>query len=77
MSAFSKAIIPFVFAVFFCLVVLYPPAVVQAENQISTKTVVVTGTGKIYQKDSARAREEAITDSLVSAVNRVAVELFP
>ena len=77
MSAFSKAVIPFVFAVFFCLVVLYPPAVVQAENQISTKTVVVTGTGKIYQKDSARAREEAITDSLVSAVNRVAVELFP
>jgi hypothetical protein len=77
MSAFSKAIILFVFAVFFCLVVLYPPAVVQAENQIPTKTVVVTGTGKIHQKDSARAREEAIADSLVSAVNRVAVELFP
>ena len=77
MSAFSKAIILFVFAVFFCLVVLYPPAVVHAENQIPTKTVVVTGTGKIHQKDSARAREEAIADSLVSAVNRVAVELFP
>ena len=77
MSAFSKAVIPFVFAVFFCLVVLYPPGVVQAENQILTKTVVVTGTGKIHQKDSARAREEAIADSLVSAVNRVAVELFP
>ncbi|MBW2641412.1 MAG: hypothetical protein JRE10_14970, partial [Deltaproteobacteria bacterium] len=77
MSAFCKAIIPFVFAVFFCLVVLYPPAVVQAENQIPTKTVVVTGTGKIHQKDSARAREEAIADGLVSAVNRVAVELFP
>jgi hypothetical protein len=77
MSEFSKAIIPFVFAVFFCLHVLYPLAVVQAENQIPTKTVVVTGTGKIHQKDSARAREEAIADSLVSAVNRVAVELFP
>ncbi len=77
MSVFSKAIIPFVFAVFSCLHVLYPPAVVQAENQIPTKTVVVTGTGKIHQKDSARAREEAIADSLVSAVNRVAVELFP
>ena len=77
MSVFSKAIIPFVFAVFSCLNVLYPPAVVQAENQIPTKTVVVTGTGKIHQKDSARAREEAIADSLVSAVNRVAVELFP
>jgi hypothetical protein len=77
MSAFSKAIIPFGFAVFFSLVVLYPPAVVQGENQIPAKTVVVTGTGKIHQKNSARAREEAIADSLVSAVNRVAVELFP
>jgi hypothetical protein len=77
MSVFSKAIISFVFAVFFCLHVLCPPAVVQAENQIPTKMVVVTGTGKIHQKDSARAREEAIADSLVSAVNRVAVELFP
>ena len=77
MSVFSRAITPFVFAVFSCLHVLYPPAVVQAENQIPTKTVVVTGTGKIHQKDSARAREEAIADSLVSAVNRVAVELFP
>jgi hypothetical protein len=77
MSVFSKTFIPFVFAVFFCLHVLYPRAVVQAENQIPTKTVVVTGTGKIHQKDSARAREEAIVDSLVSAVNRVAVEIFP
>lgn len=78
MSVFSfKPVIPFVFAVFFCLHVICPPAVVQAENQISTKTVVVMGTGKIHQKDPARAREEAITDSLVSAVNRVAVNLFP
>jgi hypothetical protein len=77
MSVFFKANIPFVFAVFFFLVVLYPPAVVQAEKQIPTKIVVVTGTGKIHQKDSARAREEAIASSLVSAVNRVAVELFP
>jgi len=73
----SKTIIRFVFAVFFFLVVLYLPAVVQAKNQIPTKTVVVTGTGKIHREDSARAREEAIAGSLVSAVNRVAVELFP
>ena len=77
MSVFSKATIPLVFALFFCVHVLCPPAVVQAENQILTKTVVVTGTSKIYQKDAARAREAAIADSLVSAVNRVAVELFP
>ena len=77
MSIFYKAIIPFVFEVFFCLVVLCPPSLVQAENQIPTQTVVVTGTGKIHQENSARAREEAIAGSLVSAVNRVAVEIFP
>jgi hypothetical protein len=77
MSVFSKAIIPFVFAVFSFLVVLYPPSAVQAKRQIPTKTVVVTGTGKIHQENSARLREEAIANSLVSAVNRVAVELFP
>jgi hypothetical protein len=77
MNAFSKAIIPFVLTVFFFLAVFYPPAVVQAENQITTKTVVVAGTGKIHQKNSAGAREEAIADSLVSAVNQVAVEVFP
>lgn len=77
MPVFSKPIIPFVYAVFFCLAVLYPPAVVQAENQILTQTVVVTGTGKIHEKNSAKAREQAIDNSLASAVNRVAVELFP
>ena len=77
MSIFSKAIIPFVFSVCFYLVVLCSPGIVQAENQIPTQTVVVTGTGKIHQENSARAREEAIAGSLVSAVNRVAVEIFP
>jgi len=77
MSVSSKTIIRSVFAVFFFSVVLNLPAVVQAENQITTKTVVVMGTGKIHQKNFARAREKAIADSLVSAVNRVAVEVLP
>jgi hypothetical protein len=77
MSVSIKTIIRFVFAVFFFSVVLILPAVVQAKNQIPTKTVMVLGTGKIHQKNSAMAREEAIADSLVSAVERVSVELFP
>ena len=77
MSVSSKTIIRFVFAVYFFSVVLILPPVVQAKNQIPTKTVVVMGTGKIHQGNSARAREKAIAGSLVSAVGRVAVELLP
>jgi hypothetical protein len=72
-----KTIIRFVFAVFFFSIVLILPAFVQAKNQIPTKTVMVMGTGKIYQDNSAKAREEAIAGSLVSAVERVAMEIFP
>jgi hypothetical protein len=77
MSVSIKTIIRFVFAVFFFSIVLILPAFVQAKNQILTKTVMVMGTGKIYQDNSARAREEAIAGSLVSAVERVAMEIFP
>ncbi|RZB36973.1 MAG: hypothetical protein SRB2_01477 [Desulfobacteraceae bacterium Eth-SRB2] len=77
MSVSIKTIIRFVFAVFFFSIVLILPAFVQAKNQIPTKTVMVMGTGKIYQNNSARAREEAIAGSLVSAVDRVAMEIFP
>ena len=77
MSVSIKTIIRFVFAIFFFSVVLIQPSIVQAKNQIPTKTVVVMGTGKIYQENSAKAREKAIAGSLVSAVDRVAVEIFP
>ena len=76
MSVPSK-IIRFVFVVFFFSVVLTLSAGVQAENQIPIKTIVVMGTGKIYNKNSARARKVAIANSLISAVDRVAVELLP
>jgi len=77
MSVSIKTIMRFVFAVFFFSVVLILPAFVQAKNQIPTKTVMVMGTGKIDRDNSAKAREEAIAGSLVSAVDRVAVEIFP
>ncbi len=73
----STVIIKRVFAVC-CLFIFFAPSMnVQAENPISTKTVVVIGTGIIHKEDSASARKEAIKNSLISAVERVAVSLIP
>jgi hypothetical protein len=77
MAVSFNTIIRFIFLMFFLSVVFTPSKNVQAENRISTKTVVVIGTGKIYGKNSARAREEAIANGLASAVEDVAVELLP
>jgi hypothetical protein len=73
----SKTIIRFVFMIFFLFAFFVPSMTVQAEDQISTKTVVVIGTGKIYKEDSASARKHAIENSLVSAVENVALGLIP
>jgi hypothetical protein len=77
MPVSSKTIIRFVYMVFFLFAVLAHSVNVQAEDQISTKTVVVIGTGKIYKEDSASARKDAIDNSLVSAVENVALGLIP
>jgi hypothetical protein len=77
MSVSFNTVIRFIFLMFFLSVVFTPSKNVQAENQITTKTIVVIGTGKIHGKNSARAREEAIANGLVSAVEDVAVELLP
>ncbi len=66
----------FVFAIFL-IWVLELPGIVQAENHMDTKTVVVISTGKIIRENTARAREDAIANSLVSAIDKVAVELLP
>lgn len=77
MDVSSKTLIRSIFIIF-CLLSFFPHSVnAQAEDQISTKTVVVIGTGKIYKENSARARKEAIENSLVSAVESVALELIP
>lgn len=49
----------------------------QVEDQDLVKTVVVIGTGTIYKQDSASAREEAISNSLASAVDMATAELLP
>jgi hypothetical protein len=66
----------FVFAIFL-IWVLELSGIVQAENHMDTKTVVVISTGKIIRENTARAREDAIANSLVSAIDKVAVELLP
>ena len=66
----------FVFAILL-IWVLGLPGIVQAENHMDTKTVVVISTGKIIRENTARAREDAIANSLVSAIDKVAVELLP
>jgi hypothetical protein len=69
----SNAIAKCITAICCLLILIALPLNVFAENPASTKTVMVIGTGKIYKKDSASARKAAIDDSLVSAVERVAV----
>jgi hypothetical protein len=77
MLTLSNAIAKWVISIC-CLFIFFAPTMnVHAENPISTKTVVVIGTGKIYKEDSASARKEAIENSLESAVERAAVGLIP
>jgi len=77
MPVSSKTVIRFVFMIFFLFAFLAPSMNVRAEDQILTKTVVVIGTGKIYKENSANARKEAIENSLVSAVENVALGIIP
>ena len=76
MSLPLKNITRFVLAIFF-IWVLELPGIVLAENHMDTKAVVVISTGKIIKENTAKAREEAIANSLVSAIDKVAVELLP
>ncbi len=77
MDVSSKTIIRFVYMIFFLFAFFAHSMNAQAEDQVSTKTVVVIGTGKIYKEDSASARKDAIENSLVSAVENVALGLIP
>ena len=79
MPVSSKAFIfiRFILIILCSFAILASSASLKAEDQISTKTVVVIGTGKIYKEDSASARKEAIENSLVSAVENVALSLIP
>jgi hypothetical protein len=77
MPVSSKTIIILIFMIFFLFAFFAHSVNVQAEDQIETKTILVIGTGKIYKEDSSSARKEAIENSLVSAVENVALGLIP
>jgi len=78
MPVSSNTLITLIFFITFLLFAFFVHSVnVQAEDQIETKTIVVIGTGKIYKEDSASARKEAIENSLVSAVENVAIGIIP
>lgn len=77
MSVSFNTVIRFIFLMFFLSLVFFPSKNLQAENEIPAKTIVVIGTGNIYGGNSAKAREQAIENGLVSAVEDVAVELLP
>ncbi len=57
--------------------VMMLPGGVQAEEQLHTKTVLVIGTGRIYSDNVAVARNRAISNSLVSAIENVAKDFLP
>jgi hypothetical protein len=77
MNVSSKTLIRFI-VIIFCLFAFWGYSVnLQAEDKMAIKTVVVIGTGKIYKDNSASARKEAIENSLVSAVEGVALDLIP
>jgi hypothetical protein len=77
MAVSFNMMVRFGFTAFFLLSLVVPFGGVRAENQALTKTVVVMGTGEIRGDDSANAREEAISNSLVSAVDRVTIDILP
>ena len=57
--------------------VMMLPGGVQAEEQLHTKTVLVIGTGRIYADNVTVARNRAISNSLVSAIENVAKDFLP
>ncbi len=69
----SKLMIPLMFIV----LLLSTPCTLLAKQQARSITVVVTGTGNIEKNDDASAREEAIAESLVTAVGLAMTEIMP
>lgn len=65
------------FVVIFFTIIITLSGTVRAEKQVFTKVVKVIGTGRIYKNNTAEAREQAITNSLVSAVEKAIAELLP
>jgi len=64
-------------AVFSFLAILVPAEMIRAQEKANVKIVTVIGTGLIYGENVSKARDRAISNSLVSAVARGAEEFLP
>jgi len=58
------------------VVILFLSVASPTRGQLAVKTVKVIGTSTIRSKDIAKAREKAISDSLIAAVNMAALEIL-
>lgn len=65
------------FLIIFFTVIILLSGTVRAEKQVYTHIVEVIGTGRIYKNNTAQAREHAITNSMVYAIEKVISELLP
>jgi hypothetical protein len=65
------------FAVLMFIFVVSPFNYAQAQTKQTEKTVAVIGTSNIHGDNVSAARDQAISNSLVSAVQRVAEDLVP
>ena len=77
MSLHFKIISRLSLTIFLLSVALALPVVAIAENHADTKTIIVTGSGKIHEENVALARMEAIENGLIAAVDSVAIEFLP
>ncbi|MBC2693982.1 MAG: hypothetical protein HF982_01615 [Desulfobacteraceae bacterium] len=74
---FSSLIRKLLFAVFILAVAANLSGIVNAEENASKKIIEVIGTGTIQGGDIAKARNRAIKNSLVSAVELAVADLLP
>ena len=74
---FSSLIRKLLFTVFILVVAANLSDIVNAEENASGKIIGVIGTGTIQGGDVAKARDRAIKNSLVSAVEFVVADILP
>jgi len=65
------------FVVIFFTIIITLSGTAQAEKQVFTNVVKVIGTGRIYKNNTPEAREQAIANSMVYAVEKVISEILP
>lgn len=63
--------------VFLCVILFFLPAVSMASTKSSLKDILAIGKSRVHKKNYAKAREQAVSNSLATAVNQAALGLLP